>query len=103
MLHGYGADEYDLVSIASHLDPSLLTISIQAPIVLDWGGYAWYGLTQTPTGLRGDDESKKASEEKLIASLPEIIKKENGDPQNVFLLGFSQGTAMSYSLLGRYN
>lgn len=103
ILHGYGADEYDLLPIASQLDPSLLIISIQAPIELGWGGYAWYHLFQTPTGFRPDDESRIKSEELLISSLAAIIKKEGGDPEKVFLMGFSQGAAMCYSLIGRHD
>jgi phospholipase/carboxylesterase len=103
IMHGYGADEFDLLPIASHLDPSLLTISIQAPIELDWGGYSWYHLEQTPEGLRGDHTTRKESEELLIKSLPEIITNENGNPKNIYFMGFSQGAAMCYSLLGRHD
>ncbi|MFI5263463.1 MAG: alpha/beta hydrolase [Candidatus Kapaibacterium sp.] len=100
ILHGYGADEFDLLPIASQLDQSFLAISIQAPIKLSWGGYAWYELTQTPTGFRENDNSRKKSEEMLLAELPRIIAKEGGDPNQVFLMGFSQGAAMCYSLIG---
>ncbi len=103
MLHGYGADEFDLISIASQLDPAFLTISLQAPTKLSWGGYSWYELTQTQEGLKGDDESRIASENFILESLPQIIAKEGGDPTNIFLLGFSQGTAMCYSLIGRHD
>jgi len=100
ILHGYGADEFDLLPIASQLDPSFLAISIQAPIKLSWGGYAWYELNQTPTGLVGNEESRKKSEEMLLTELPRIIAKEGGDPNQIYLMGFSQGAAMSYSLMG---
>ena len=103
ILHGYGADEFDLLPIASQLDPSFLTISIQAPIKLSWGGYAWYNLTQTPTGLRGDIPGRIMAEEQLYNELPGIILNGGGDPRNVYFLGFSQGAAMCYSLLERYD
>ena len=103
IFHGYGADEFDLLPIASQLDPDLLIVSIQAPIKLNWGGYAWYELTQTPNGLCGDDQSRKRSEELLMAELPSIIAKEGGNPNQVYLMGFSQGAAMCYSVIGRYD
>lgn len=103
IMHGYGADEFDLLPIASHLDPSLLTISIQAPIELDWGGYSWYHLEQTPEGLRGDHATRIQSEKLLIKELPEVIGKEKGDPDKVYLMGFSQGAAMCFSLIGKYD
>ncbi|MDP4219771.1 MAG: hypothetical protein Q8896_04985 [Bacteroidota bacterium] len=103
ILHGYGADEHDLLPLAQHFDPKLLTVSIQAPITLDWGGYAWYHLTQTAAGLGGDDESRMQSEQLLFDELPKIISEVGGDPTQVYLLGFSQGAAMCYSLLGRHD
>jgi len=103
ILHGYGADEFDLLPIASKLDPQFLAISIQAPIELGWGGYAWYHLEQTPNGLKSDSESRIASENLLAQSLADIIKKEGGDPNQIYLMGFSQGSAMCYSLIGRHD
>ncbi len=103
VLHGYGADEHDLVPIAEQLDPRLLIISIQAPIELLQGGYAWYHLKQLATGLVPDDLSRHESEDLLVHELAAIIRSEGGDPSNVILMGFSQGAAMSYSLVSTYN
>jgi phospholipase/carboxylesterase len=103
IFHGYGADEFDLLPIASKLDPSFLTISLQAPIELTWGGHAWYHLEQSSSGLKSDSKSRIVSEDLLIESLHEIIKKEGGDPNQIYLMGFSQGSAMCYSLIGRHN
>ena len=103
VMHGYGADERDLVPIAEQLDPRLLIISLQAPIQLSNSGYAWYHLIQLESGLAPDDYSRHESEEMLIHELASIIKNEGGDPMNVVLMGFSQGAAMSYSLITTYN
>ncbi len=103
IMHGYGADEYDLISIASHLPRRLLVISLQAPIPLSWGGYSWYHLSQTATGLHGDNPSRHESEELIVKELAGTIEKNGGDQKNVYLLGFSQGSAMCYSLIGRQN
>src|ERR1035437_3124546 len=99
VLHGYGADEHDLMPIAEQLDPRLLIISLQAPIELMQGGYAWHHLKQLPPGLVPDDLSRHESEEVLVHELATIIKSEGGDPSNVILMGFSQGAAMGYSLI----
>ncbi|HYM19472.1 MAG TPA: dienelactone hydrolase family protein [Candidatus Kapabacteria bacterium] len=101
VFHGYGANEHDLVPIASALSKSAKIISLRGPIELPWGGYAWYHLEQTPQGLRSDTASRLESEVIIIGSLPEIIRKERIDPSNIILMGFSQGTAMCYSLLSR--
>jgi phospholipase/carboxylesterase len=103
ILHGYGADEFDLLPIASQLNPNFLAISIQAPIELDLGGYSWYHLQQTPDGLRGDHQTRIESEELLIKELPAIVASENGNLKNMYLMGFSQGAAMCYALVGRHD
>lgn len=98
ILHGYGADEYDLISVAQAFPP-LNIISIRAPIELPWGGYAWYHLEQTADGLRGDEVTRSQNEELLRLAIIEILEKEQLDKNNIILLGFSQGAAMSYSLV----
>jgi phospholipase/carboxylesterase len=97
IMHGYGADEYDLLPIAKQFQGNYNAISIQAPIELDWGGFAWYHLTQTITGLHGDDASRIESEQKVVDFLRRQM--DNGKLNEVILMGFSQGAAMSYSLL----
>src|SRR3989442_13398570 len=54
LLHGFGADEHDLLPIGHELDPRLRVVSLQAPIALDFGGRAWFNLQQTPEGLAFD-------------------------------------------------
>jgi len=104
VLHGYGADEHDLLPLAERLPGNFLIISIQAPLTLPWGGFAWYHLTQTANGtIRGDDFSRQKSEKLLTEVLPYFIRKEGGDPKNVTLMGFSQGAAMIYALLSRHD
>ncbi len=97
IMHGYGADEYDLLPIVKQFQGNYNAISIQAPIELDWGGFAWYHLTQTITGFHGDDPSRIESEQKLVDFLRR--QKEADKLGDVILIGFSQGAAMSYSLL----
>lgn len=101
ILHGYGADEHDLLFLRDLVGPEYLTISLQAPIPLSWGGYAWYHLGQGENGLVPDDESRKESEKLLVNELAAVIEKEGGNLEDVLLAGFSQGAAMSYSILNR--
>lgn len=104
VMHGYGANEFDLLGIADYFKEPLTVLSFRAPITLDWGGYAWYDLSQNPDGtLLADDASRKWSEELLLAQLPGILKETESDAENIYLMGFSQGAAMCYSLLGRHD
>lgn len=104
VMHGYGANEFDLLGIADYFKESLTVISFRAPIALDWGGHAWYHLTQSPTGeLVADDESRKESEELLLRELPDILRDNEAISENIYLMGFSQGAAMCYSLIARHD
>ena len=99
VFHGYGANEYDLLPVASAISSSAKIISFRAPIELGWGGFAWYNLTQTPQGLRTDTASRLESERIILESLPETIETEKLDPENIIFLGFSQGGGMCYTLI----
>jgi phospholipase/carboxylesterase len=103
VLHGYGTNEYDLLPIAEQIGGEFLIISLQAPIELHNGGHSWYDLLQTPSGIIPDDMTRHDSEEQLLASLPRIIESEGGDANRVVLLGFSQGSAVIFSLLAVYD
>ena len=51
MLHGYGSNENDLFSFASHIPENYKIISLRAPYPIAYGGYSWYDF-----GM--DDEMK---------------------------------------------
>ena len=50
LLHGYGADEHDLLPIAHELDPRLRAISLQAPLSL--GGSMRTSFWLRPSNFR---------------------------------------------------
>ena len=104
VLHGYGANERDLMPVAKSVAKKypFLIISLQAPIPLPPDGYAWYHLSQTEQGIVPDDLSRHESEELLVQSLRTIIEKEGGDPSRILFMGFSQGAAVCYSLMTMY-
>lgn len=104
VMHGYGANEFDLLGIADYFKEPLTVLSFRAPLPLEWGGHAWYHLTQDQHGaLVADDTSRKESEEQVLKTLPDILKETESDANNIYLMGFSQGAAMCYSLLGRHD
>jgi phospholipase/carboxylesterase len=91
LLHGFGADEHDLLPLARDLDPRLHVISLAAPIALEQGGRAWYRLQQGPDGISFDpDEVLEAG--RIAFEAIEQIAKESPDP---ILCGFSQGGGMA--------
>ena len=92
LLHGYGADEHDLLSLGHVLDPTVRVVSLAAPLSLPWGGRAWYQLTQSESGF-GWDPAEVAQATALAAAEIELIGREAGAPP--LLLGFSQGAGIA--------
>jgi len=91
LLHGFGADEHDLLSLGRDLDPSLRVISLAAPIALEQGGRAWYRLQQGPEGISFDPREVFEAGNIALEAI-EQIAKDSPDP---ILCGFSQGGGMA--------
>jgi phospholipase/carboxylesterase len=96
MLHGRGADEEDLLGLAPYLDERLFILSVRAPFPFPYGGgYMWYDIgtigTLEPTMF-------KESYENLSAFVNDALTHYPIDRSQLYLLGFSMGTVMSYSL-----
>jgi len=103
MLHGYGSNEEDLFSFASELPDELFIISIRAPYPLEPLGYAWYAINfDAEFGKWSDDQQAIASREKIVAFLDEACTEYHLDKGNTTLLGFSQGTILSYAVALSY-
>ncbi len=99
MLHGYGANEYDLIGLADALDARFTVISARAPLSLGNGGYAWFPLEFTDEGIKVLDTKAAIQSRLLILKfLDEVHSKYAVDEKQVFLMGFSQGAAMAYSI-----
>ena len=99
MLHGYGSNEQDLFSFADELPDELLIISARAPLSMGFGSYAWYTIHfDAPAGKFSDIPEAIKAKETITRFLDEINDHFEYDNNNVFLLGFSQGTILSYSV-----
>ncbi len=98
MFHGYGSNEEDLFSFAPELPQELIVISVRAPYDLDPFGHAWYAINfDAEQGKWSDNEQAKASRDKIMTFIEEAIKLYKLDEDNITLLGFSQGTILSYA------
>jgi phospholipase/carboxylesterase len=103
MLHGYGSDENDLFSFSSELPSEYAVIALKAPHRLQPFGNAWYHIYfDNPKGKWSDEEQAIESRELVIKVLDEIIEKYQVDKNNVTLLGFSQGTILSFAVALSY-
>ena len=103
MLHGYGSDENDLFSFASELPEELFIVSAKAPYPMYPYGNAWYAINfDAEKGKWSDNEQAKTSRDLIAKFIDEIIAKYPVDKDNITLLGFSQGTILSYSVALTY-
>lgn len=99
LLHGYGSNEADLMSMARLLDDKLFIFSLRAPLPTKNGGYCWYPLDFLPGGeLLYDYAQVQQSRAKVFAFISNACKAYQLDSTQVFLMGFSQGAIMSYDI-----
>jgi phospholipase/carboxylesterase len=103
MLHGYGSNEDDLFSFSSELPEELFIISVRAPHTLMPYGYAWYAIHfDAEDGKWSDDKQAITSRDLIAKFIDEACEAYNLDKDNVTLLGFSQGTILSYAVALSY-
>jgi len=103
LLHGYGSNEEDLFSFASELPDELLIVSARAPYDMNFGGFAWYAITLDANDGKFSDLDEARKSLTKIASFIDYVKATyKTAPNNTFLLGFSQGTILSYALSLNY-
>ena len=99
LLHGIGATENDLVPLAGAFDPRLLVVSLRAPRPYQ-RGFAWFGLDfPAPGEVVPNVEQAHETIADLVRWLAAAPARLGADPQQVYLLGFSQGAMMSLAVL----
>lgn len=98
LLHGIGADEHDLLPLATELDPRLAVASLRAPHEAEPMGFAWYALDWRTSPPAPDLAQAEESRRALVELLPALAGEHGTDPSRTFLLGFSQGAMMSLAV-----
>lgn len=103
MMHGYGSDENDLFSFASELPETLFIISVKAPYPMHPYGNAWYAINfDAEKGKWNDNEQAIESRDLISKFIDEAVDAYPVDKNNVSLLGFSQGSILSYGVALTY-
>ncbi len=94
LIHGYGADEYDLAPLTSHIDPKgrFFTICPRGPISVMGFGAAWYGRSdEGPI----DPATFLASLAAIDTTIDQACAENQFDRSEAVVIGFSQGGAMA--------
>jgi phospholipase/carboxylesterase len=103
LLHGYGSNEEDLFSFASELPEEYYVISARAPYDMMYGSYAWYAINFDADENKFSDLNQARTSRDVIANfIDELIAAYPIDKQQVTLIGFSQGTILSYAVALSY-
>jgi len=89
LLHGYGADEADLFSLAEYLPAEFVIAAVRAPLAPPWPapGHSWYPIE----GLESRDPTHVTD---AATRLLEWLDA-SGAWGTVGLLGFSQGASVA--------
>ncbi|WP_461533730.1 alpha/beta hydrolase [Sinomicrobium sp.] len=103
MFHGYGSNEEDLFSFAPELPEELCIISVRAPYPLAPYGHAWYAIHfDAEDGKWSDDTQAKTSRDLIATFIDEAVEAYDLDRDRVTLMGFSQGSILSYAVALSY-
>ncbi|RZK09741.1 MAG: alpha/beta fold hydrolase [Flavobacterium sp.] len=99
LLHGYGSNEQDLFSFASELPEEYFVVSARAPYAMQYGSYAWYAINfDADENKFSDHEQAKTSRDLIAGFIDELIDNYPIDKHKITLIGFSQGTILSYAV-----
>lgn len=103
MMHGYGSDENDLFSFAPELPEELFIISVKAPYPMQPFGNSWYAINfDEDKGKWNNNEEAIESRDLIAKFIDEAIAEYPVNKNNVSLLGFSQGSILSYAVALTY-
>ena len=102
MLHGYGSNEMDLYELKNSLPKAYFPIALRAYSLTPYGGFAWYPLYMDASGnLHIKEDEMLRAIINLHHDIQEIIKEFDFN-KAISLLGFSQGSIVSYALMSHY-
>ncbi|WP_298247237.1 alpha/beta fold hydrolase [uncultured Christiangramia sp.] len=103
LLHGYGSDENDLFSFAEEMPEELFIISAKAPYPMQPFGNAWYAIHfDNENGKFSDDIQAIKSRDTIATFIDQVIENYPVDASKINLLGFSQGSILSYAVALTY-
>jgi phospholipase/carboxylesterase len=98
LLHGRSGDENVMWVLARNLPPSWLQVAPRGTKPDRDGGYAWHPRHQDEWPALAQFDEAVAAIVRFIQALPALY---HADPEQVYLMGFSQGAALAYAVAMR--
>jgi phospholipase/carboxylesterase len=99
MLHGRSGDENVMWVFARTVPKDWLLIAPRAIKPDPDGGYAWHPRRPDEWPTLAMFEEGVTAVAQMILSIPELY---SADPEQIYLMGFSQGAALAYALAFRH-
>ena len=90
LLHGFVANEQDLLPMASRLDRRLAVASLRGPYQIRPGSYSWVN------GNAADELDK--ARRRVIECIDQVADSNGADRGHVYLAGFSQGAMLTLAI-----
>lgn len=101
LLHGYGSNKEDLFSLEGYLPKNHTIISLEAPILLPFGGFTWFEVNQADI-LNKSYYKKKDEVDEIANIIIDNIDKLSSifelNKSDTTVLGFSQGASICWKL-----
>jgi len=98
LLHGVGGNETNLFKYATMFPPEFVVVAVRAPFIKTVGSYAWFSVNFFMGKPIINPEEAEQSRGILMEFINQLIEKYNVDSTNIYLVGFSQGAIMCYSV-----
>jgi len=96
ILHGYGADEYDLMGLAPYFDAGLQILSVRGPGSTPYGGASWFGIDQDLNGsLKFNVDQALENAAGIVRLIGELKQQSIISEDRLILGGFSQGATIA--------
>ncbi len=97
LCHGYGSNGDDLIGLVPHWrralpDAAFVSPNAPDPVPMAPGGYQWFPISNADRSAV--DRGVVAAASVLDEYLDEVLEKYGVAPENLGLVGFSQGTMM---------
>lgn len=98
LLHGYGSNGADLISLAPYWAKALPGASFAAPNAIEPvpqapGGYQWFPISQLDPHLM--EQGVRGAAQSVDRFIDRELEKHGLPPERCALVGFSQGTMMA--------
>ena len=101
LLHGYGSNKEDLFSLEGYLPKNHTIISLEATILLPFGGFTWFEVNQEDIINKSyykKEEDVDEIAEVIINNINKLSTQFGLNKSDTTVLGFSQGGSICWKL-----